>query len=187
MTAPREVPPAPPTTGRLVGVPVGVLVVLLVGVLAGCAGGSTGGGTGGGASEGPGVPEVTSTAPPEEGGPLTDLPECPPPPEPVDAGDVADLVVPDGTVLTGVEDLGGLVSVRGYAALTPIQVRRFYATSPEVEPFVLEDELYEAEILYGAGESRVFVRAQAQCRQGSVLSVFVGPEDGEGLPPLTGR
>lgn len=158
-----------------------VVTATLAALLVGCAE-DTQGAEGG---ESPGAPAATSTVAPEKGGPLTDLPECPSPPEPVGAEAVADLVVPDGTVLTLVEDLGELVSVRGYTDLTPIQVRRFYATSPDVETYVLEDEVYEAEILYGAGESRVFVRAQAQCRQGSVLSVFVGPEDGEGLPSFT--
>ncbi len=128
----------------------------------------------------------TSTKPPAEGGPLTDLPECTEPPPAVDDEVDVELVLPEGTLLTAVEDLGELVSVRGYVALTPIQVRQFYATAPGLRLYALEDEVYEAEVLYGADEHRVFVKAQAQCRQGSVLSVFVGPEDGEGLPPVTG-
>lgn len=158
------------------------LAIALGAACTGCASGS------GPGDAGPAAPSVTSTLPPAKGGPLTDLPPCPAPPEPVAADDVADLaadlVVPEGAVVSGVEDLGELVSVRAFVPLTPIQVRRFYARSPEVEPFVLEDEVYEAEILYGAGQSRVFVRARAQCVQGSELSVFLGPEDGKGLPSL---
>ena len=134
-----------------------------------------------------GGPAATSTQPPEKGGPLTDLPECTTPPEPVDAEEAGDLVLPEGTVVTGVEDLGELVSVRGYVELTPIQVRLFYAEAPDLQLYVVEDEVYEAEILFGSGDNRIFAKAQAQCRQGSVLSVFIGPEDGEGLPPVSGR
>lgn len=161
-------------------------VAVLLALVAGCGGG---GAPNGGPSGGPaaGVPSATSTMPAAKGGPLTDLPECSAAPAPVDEEPAADLVLPEGTVLTGVEDIGELVSVRAYVALTPIQVRQFYGAAPGLETYALEDEVYEAEILYGAGDSRVFVRAQAQCRQGSVLSVFVGPEDGEGLPALGGN
>ena len=158
---------------------------LLMGVVAGCgAGDGARGGAGGG--ETATVPAPSSTLPAAEGGPLTDLPPCSAPPGAADGGETAGVVLPDGTVVTGVEDLGELVSVRAYVALTPIQVRQFYADAPEVEVYVIEDEVYEAEILYGAGDNRVFVKAQAQCLQGSVLSLFVGPEDGEGLPPISG-
>ena len=154
--------------------------VLLV-LVAGC------GGSGGGDGETPGVPTATSTQPATEGGPLTDLPECSAPPDEAGTEDVAELVLPEGTVVTGVEDVGELVSVRAYVALTPIQVRRFYAAAPGLHLYAVEDEIYEAEVLYGSEDSRIFVKAQAQCRQGSVLSIFVGPEDGEGLPPVTGN
>ena len=168
--------------------------VVLLALVAGCGGGSGGGsgaGSGGGGGETAGVPTVTSTQPPAKGGPLDDLPECSAPPAAADEGALedatGDLVLPEGTVVTGVEDLGELVSVRGYVALTPIQVRKSYAAAAGLELYALEDEVYEAEVLYGAGDSRVFVKAQAQCRQGSLLSVFVGPEDGEGLPAVTGK
>ncbi len=161
--------------------------VVLVAMVAGCGGGGGRGGSG----ETAAVPAVTSTQPPAKGGPLTDLPECSAPPEAAEDAVVedaaGDLVLPEDTVVTGVEDLGELVSVRGYVALTPIQVRKSYAAAPGLELYALEDEVYEAEVLYGAGDSRVFVKAQAQCQVGSLLSVFVGPEDGEGLPPVTGK
>lgn len=160
--------------------------VVLLALVVGC-----GGGSGGNGGETAGVPAVTSTQPAAKGGPLTDLPECAAPPAAADEtvleDATGDLVLPEDTVVTGVEDLGELVSVRGYVALTPIQVRQSYAEAPGLELYALEDEVYEAEVLYGSGDSRVFVKAQAQCRQGSLLSVFVGPEDGEGLPSVTGR
>ena len=158
-----------------------VAAVLLAAVV-GCSG-DTGAARGGAGA----VPEPSSTLAPAMGGPLTDLPACSAPPDAVDTEEAADLVLPEDTVVTGVEDLGELVSVRAYVALTPIEVRRFYAAAQGLQLYALEDELYEAEVLFGSGDNRVFVKAQAQCRQGSVLSIFVGPEDGEGLPSVTGR
>jgi hypothetical protein len=162
-----------------------VAVGVALGLLAAVGGCTEDAGAGGGAT--PEAPTATSTQPPEKGGPLTDLPECTAPPDAVEAEAAGDLVLPEGTVVTGVDDLGELVSVRGYVALTPIQVRLFYAEAPGLQLYVVEDEVYEAEILFGSGDNRVFVKAQAQCRQGSVLSMFVGPEDGEGLPPVSAR
>ena len=165
--------------GRLVVIATAISAVLAA---AGCAGSA---GTGG--EPDAAAPAPTSTAPAAEGGPLTDLPECSAPPGPTGVQDAAaDLVLPDGAVVTDVEDLGELVSVRGFVAATPIQVREFYEAEPGIELYVSEDELYEAEVLYGAGDARVFVKAQATCQQGSALSIFIGPEDGEGLPPVAG-
>ena len=159
---------------------VGAAWAVLLGAVSGCSGDP---GTGGG--ETPGGPAATSTLPAAKGGPLTDLPACSAPPPATDE-EAADIVLPEETVVTDVEDLGELVTVRGYVPLTPIQVRRFYATAPGLQLYADEDEVYEAEVLFGLDESRVYVRAQAHCQQGSMLSVFVGPEDGEGLPPVTG-
>jgi hypothetical protein len=114
-----------------------------------------------------------------------DLPQCAAPPEGL-AADVAGLVLPDGAVVTDVEDVGELVSVRAYVEQTPIQVRQFYAKEPGLELFQIEDETYEAEVLFGREDHRSFVRAQAQCQQGSLLTVFVGPGDGGGLPSVAG-
>lgn len=153
---------------------------LLGAALCGCSGET--GASGGEA----GVPGASSTLPAAKGGPLTDLPGCSAPPEATDEEETAGIVLPEEAVVTGVEDLGDLVSVRGYVPLTPIQVRRFYVAAPGLRLYAAEDEVYEAEILFGSDDRRVFVKAQAQCQQGSMLSIFVGPEDGEGLPPLTG-
>ena len=163
-------------------VPTRVAALLLLGVVAGCSGdpGATRG-------EQAAVPAATSTEPPAKGGPLMDLPQCSAPPGAAEGEQASDLVLPVGTVVTGVEDLGELASVRGYVALTPVQVRQFYAAAPGLELYALEDEIYEAEVLFGSGDDRVFVKAQAQCQQGSTVSVFVGPEDGEGLPTITGK
>jgi hypothetical protein len=121
----------------------------------------------------------------EEGGPLVALPECDAPPEGVQA-DVAGLVLPEGAVVTEVEDLGKLISVRAYIEQTPIQVRLFYTREPGLELFEIEDEIYEAEVLFGAGRFRSYVKVQAQCQQGSLLLAYVGPGDSGDLPSVGG-
>ena len=179
----------------------GVAAVVAVGItaLGGC---SADGGTDpamstGGTNTDAGVPPATSTAtadttaspgadlPIEQGGPLVTLPECDTPPAGVE-GDVAGLLLPDGAVVTEVEDLGQLVSVRAYIEQTPIQVKQFYAQEPGLELFEIEDEIYEAEVLFGGGKYRSYVKAQAQCRRGSLLLAFVGPGDSGDLPTVGG-
>ncbi|MBA2717512.1 MAG: hypothetical protein H0U51_10750 [Propionibacteriales bacterium] len=142
-------------------------------------------------STGTGRDVSTSTAttgaaqPIDEGGPLVALPACDAPPEGVEA-DVAGLVLPEGAVVTEVEDLGKLVSVRAYIEQTPVQVRLFYAKEPGLELFEIEDEIYEAEVLFGAGHYRSYVKVQAQCQQGSLLLAYVGPGDSGDLPSVGG-
>jgi hypothetical protein len=116
---------------------------------------------------------------------LVALPECDAPPQAVPA-DVSGLLLPDGAVVTAVEDVGELVSVRAYVEQTPIQVRQFYADEPGLELFEIEDEIYEAEVLFAGGEYRSYVKAQAQCQQGSLLLVYVGPGDSGSLPSVGG-
>jgi hypothetical protein len=96
--------------------------------------------------------------------------------------DVEGLLLPDGAVVTDVQDQGQLVSVRAYIEQTPVQVRQFYGEEAGLELFEIEDEIYEAEVLYGDGDFRSYVKAQAQCQQGSLLIVFVGPGDTGELP-----
>ncbi len=142
-------------------------------------------------STGTGRDVSTSTAttgaaqPIDEGGPLVALPACDAPPEGVEA-DVAGLVLPEGAVVTEVEDLGKLISVRAYIEQTPIQVRLFYTREPGLELFEIEDEIYEAEVLFGAGRFRSYVKVQAQCQQGSLLLAYVGPGDSGDLPSVGG-
>ncbi len=117
---------------------------------------------------------VTRTLPQDEGGPLLGLPECPPAPEGIEA-DVPGLLLPQGAVVTEVKEQGPLMAVRGYIGQTPIEVRRFYGEYKGLELFEIEDEIFEAEVLFGRGAHRSYVKAQAQCQQGSALIVFVGP------------
>jgi hypothetical protein len=55
-----------------------------------------------------------------------------------------------------------------------VQVRQFYGEEAGLELFEIEDEIYEAEVLYGDGDFRSYVKAQAQCQQGSLLIVLRG-------------
>lgn len=119
-------------------------------------------------------PGSTATLPQDEGGPLLALPECQPAPEGIDA-DVPGLLLPEGAVVTEVKEQGPLMVVRGYIDQTPIQVRKFYGEYRGLELFEIEDEIFEAEVLFGRGAHRSYVKAQAQCQQGSGLIVFVGP------------
>ncbi len=113
------------------------------------------------------------------------LPSCRPPPAGIDA-DVPGLVLPDGAVVTEVEEQGPLISVRAYVEQTPIQVRRFYQRTKGLELQEIEDEVYEAEALFSGSEFNTYVKAQAQCQQGSVLIVFVGPGESGDLPSVGG-
>lgn len=89
-------------------------------------------------------------------------------------------------MVTEVHDQGPLISVSGYVGQTPIQVRQFYQEAEGLELFEIEDEVYEAEALFGGGKFRSYVKAQAMCQQGSILTVFVGPGDSGDLPSVGG-
>lgn len=126
-----------------------------------------------------------AAVPIDEGGPLTALPACEAPPEGIEA-DVDGLLLPEGAVVTEVEDVGQLVSVRAYVEQTPVQVRLFYAKEPGLELFEIEDEIYEAEVLFGSGDYRSYVKVQAECQQGSLLLAYVGPGNSGELPSVGG-
>jgi hypothetical protein len=123
--------------------------------------------------------------PVEEGGPLTQLEPCTPPPEGVE-DDVEGLVLPTDAVLTKVEELGSLIRVDAYVEQTPVQVRMFYGDAQGLEIFEIEDEVVEAEVLFGSGAFRSYVKALAVCERGSTVIAFVGPGDGGELPSLGG-
>lgn len=110
--------------------------------------------------------------PVKEGGPLLQLPECQPPPQPVQDS-VPGLVLPEGSVITNVER-HPLTTVHGYVPVTPVNVRIFYATQQDELDFSeLEDEIYEAEALYTLGVHNAYVKAQATCATGSQLIAVV--------------
>ena len=156
-------------------------------LLCGCSGGSETSSSGvpadpgaasSSAGDGPDIPV-------ESGGPLTQLEACSPPPDGVD-DEVEGLVLPPAAVLTKVEQQGGLIRVDAYVEQTPVEVRMFYGGSEELEIFEIEDEVVEAEVLFGSGEFRSYVKALAVCQRGSTVIAFVGPGDSGELPSLGG-
>ncbi|HEV8056049.1 MAG TPA: hypothetical protein VGP51_06140, partial [Nocardioidaceae bacterium] len=100
--------------------------------------------------------------------------------------DVPGLLLPEGAVVNEVQEQGPLISVRGYVDQTPIQVRQFYQEAKGLELFEIEDEVFEAEVLFAGKKFRSYVKAQAQCETGSVLIVFVGPGETGDLPSVGG-
>lgn len=134
------------------------------------------------------APSGTSSGlPQDEGGPLTGLPPCDQvPPAAAVPGDseVPGLLVPPGTVLTDVRRQGPLTTVKAYVGLQPVLVRRFYQEAPGLEIFEIEDEIFEAEVLFADGKAhRNYVKATARCREGSTLLVVVAPEVGGPVLP----
>ena len=156
-------------------------------LLSGCSGGSE--------TPSSGAPAESSTTsssgadapdlPVESGGPLTQLDPCNPAPEGVE-DEVEGLVLPPATVLTKVEQVGELIRVDAYVERTPIEVRMFYGESGGLEIFEIEDEVVEAEVLFGSGDFRSYVKAMAVCERGSTVIAFVGPGDSGELPSLGG-
>lgn len=132
------------------------------------------------------TPPGVSALPPKEGGPLTQLPECQPPPQPVQAEPVPGLVLPDGAIITSVERAHPLTTVRGYIADTPVNVRKYYQQRDDLDFSELEDEIYEAETLYTFGVHNTYVKAQATCATGSQLIAVVGPSGKNGPLPKVG-
>lgn len=121
----------------------------------------------------------------EEGGSLAGLPACDDPPDGEDPSTVEGLLLPAGSVLTSVDDSGRLVTVQGYVEATPVSVRASYEQRDDIEVFEIEDEVFEAEVLYGQGEFRTYVKALATCAEGSTLTAVVGPAGAdEDLPTL---
>jgi hypothetical protein len=156
-------------------------------VLAGCSGGTASPGSTNAptTSASPAAPSSAATLSVEEGGPLEALGTCAPPPEPIEA-DVPGLLLPEGALVTEVQEQGELVRVDGYVEQTPIQVRQFYQQVPDIELFEIEDEVFEAEALFSWKRFRSYVKAQARCEQGWTLIAFVGPAGDSGVPSVGG-
>lgn len=124
------------------------------------------------------APVPTATA----SGQLPALPDCPPPP--AAAGeDVEGLVVPDGTVVTKIQEQKPLTNVTAFTPLTPAQFERSFLDMDDITVLLNENEIYEAELLITTGTHRTFFKATATCKQGSSLLAVVAPEvDAQGLP-----
>lgn len=132
-----------------------------------------------------------STAPPPTDlnptGPLSGLPACPAAPAAAGGAPVEGLAVPDGAIVTKVTPQDPLTRVDGYVAMTPVQVRRHYQQRDDLEIIFIEDEIYEAEVLLSDGDHRSYVKALAQCAEGSRFLVVIAPEtEGVTLPVPAG-
>ena len=124
------------------------------------------------------APVPTATA----SGQLTALPDCPPPPA-SSGQDVEGLVVPDGTVVTRVQQQAPLTNVTAFTPLTPAQFEASFLDMADITVLLNENEIYEAELLITTGSHRTFFKATATCKHGSTLLAVVAPEvDAEGLP-----
>lgn len=91
--------------------------------------------------------------------------------------DVEGLVLPPDAIVTKVSPAGPLTNVQGYLPLTPIEVRAFYQLHNDVTIISVEDEVFESEVLFEAGDRRVFVKSQAVCERGSVFVGVVAPAE----------
>lgn len=101
---------------------------------------------------------------------------CPAPPTPIAYEPVEGLVIPPGTVVTDVQEVGPITSVTGFVELTPIDIRDLYADDPAVELLYVEDEGYEAEILVEREGTRTFIKATIRCRTGSAVAGIVSTD-----------
>lgn len=118
--------------------------------------------------------------------PMNALPSCPPPPEPIDVGEVEGLVVPDGTVLRQRNDTERLIQVVGYVPLTPVQTLAAYEDLP-VDLLMREHEQFESELVYETDTHRAFVKTQVHCATGSnIVAVVAQVEDAGAVPTPSG-
>lgn len=114
------------------------------------------------------------------------LPECvpPTPPGPVEVGPKVPLL--DEMIPTSSRTSGSMHQVSGWIARTPREVRAAYENLPGLTLVTSEDEVFEAELLFGAGDRRVYVKANSVCEGGSIMELWSSPEEGEVPVPKGG-
>jgi len=123
-----------------------------------------------------------------EGGRISSLPACDQEQPPTIDEQVDGLDLPEGALVQTVERGEPLVTVTGFIPQTPVQVRQYYGAAQDLEILTLEDEIYEAEVLFSLDGRRTYLRALAACDQGSNLLAVVAPTlDADGLPVPAGR
>jgi hypothetical protein len=137
-----------------------------------------------------GEPQVTGAVDPGRAatGPLTALGECGPLPTAAEGVEVPDGVqLPEGAVVTDVLEQGPLTSVTAEVRRTPVEVRVEFEARDDLELIVVEDEVWESELLVSDGAHRTYVKTAALCATGSAVSAVVGAESAAGaLPRPTG-
>ena len=131
------------------------------------------------------APSFDPNSPPT--GPLVALSECDgPPDEPVEA-DVEGIELPPDATITSVTPQGPLINLTAYIPVTPVNVRLFYENRDDLEILIIEDEIFEAELLVSNGTHRTYVKASAICQTGSTAVIVVAAElDADGLPVPAG-
>ncbi len=112
-----------------------------------------------------------------------ELPPCPSVGEPVETPE--GLTLPPGAVTLEAATDGPLTTARGFVPLEPVDVHAFYDDHPGLELVTLEEEGFEAEVLYGGDDLRVYVKARIACTGGSAFSAVVGRR-GDAVPVPTG-
>lgn len=113
--------------------------------------------------------------------------DCDPLPDGVDEAPPAEMVLPDGMVITDLTEVGPLISATGFVDATPIDLRDAFVERDDVEVVHLEDEGFEAEILIDGGSTRTYIKASIRCRTGSVVQVLLGPDDEAQALPVPGQ
>lgn len=107
-------------------------------------------------------------------------------PEPAPDGDLellTGLVVPPEATITSVEADGPLVNAEAYVDLTPIEIRQYYQNYLRLKADMIEDEIFEAEALMRSPTHRFYVKAQAICRDASIVFYVLSEEGGGGEVP----
>lgn len=149
-----------------------LVVLVLAGLTSGCEG-----------SQQTGVdPNAPAT------GPLMALSECEDMPEPADVADVVGAQLPEGAVVTSSVVQGPLTNVTAQVPTTPVNIRLAFEQRDDLQILVIEDEVFEAELLVSDGTHRTYLKASAICQTGSTLLAVVAPENsaGDALPVPAG-
>lgn len=133
--------------------------------------------------------EGTATFDPDEPptGPLVALPGCDDPPAGTDDPTPDGAALPDGLAVSQVVPQGPITTLTGYVPTTPVNVRLGYEAREDLELIIIEDEVFESEMLVSTGTRRTYVKATAICATGSTVTAMVADElDAEGLPVPAG-
>ena len=111
------------------------------------------------------------------------LPPCEEQPSPPALPEVPGLTLPDEAVVFFVQEVGTLTQVQGVVELQPVDVRAYYEGRDDLDVLAVEDEVFEAEILFSDGTWRTFVKAQVLCATGSNFTATVGSEEDAATVP----
>lgn len=122
----------------------------------------------------------------DAGAPLAGLPPCEPATAAAEESAPADFpglaLLPEARI-TEVTRTGQITQILGQVPLTPLEVRARYQTGSGLTILLIEDEVFEAEVLATDGTHRLFVKAQAACATGSRFVAVVAPEAQAGSVP----